>query len=37
MLQKTLIFRYVFTVGTNRNQTEFGNSVLCVAVNTYQV
>ena len=29
MLHKTLISGYVSTVGTNHNQIDFGNSVLC--------
>ena len=37
MLHRTLIFGYVSPVGTNRNQIDFGNLVLCVAVNTHQV
>ena len=37
MLQKTLIFEHVSTVGTNPNQIDSGNWVLCVVVNTYQV
>ena len=37
MLHNTLILGYGSTVGTNRNQIDFGNWVLCVAVNTYQV
>ena len=37
MLHKTLIFRYVSTVGTNPNGINFKNWVLCVAVNTYHV
>ena len=35
MLHKTLIFGYVSTVGTNANQIDFENLVLCVAVSTY--
>ena len=37
MLHKTLAFGCVSTVGTNPDQTDFENWVLCVAVNTYQV
>ena len=37
MLHKTLIFGYVSTVGTNPNQIDFENWVLCVAVNTYKL
>ena len=37
MLHKILIFGYVSTVGTNPNQIDLENGVLCVAVNTHQV
>ena len=37
MLYKTSMLGYVSTVGTNPNQIDFKNWVLCVAVNTYQV
>ena len=36
MLHKILIFGYVSTVGTNPNQIDLENWVLCVAVNTYK-
>ena len=37
MLHKTLMFGFVSIVGTNCNQIDFGNWVLCVAVNKYQI
>ena len=37
MLYKTLVFGYVFTVGTNPDQKDFENWVLSVAVNTCQI
>ena len=35
MLLKTLIFGYVSTVDTNRNQIDFRNLVLSVALNKF--
>ena len=34
MLHKTIKFGYVSTVGSNPNQIDFENWVLCVTVNT---